>query len=173
MAEANLQIIQDVYAAFGRGDVPGVLDRLSDDVHSSTPGPPAVIPYAGEKIGHDQVAGYFRAFGSAVETTSFEPQHFFADGDMVMVLGHSTLRVIKTGVVVDTTGSTSSPSPAVRPPCSRASTTAPQSPRSLPDPPGRLTFRTISCRSHAGSPTMRTAAQRLRHEQSQRDRSGG
>ena len=43
---------------------------------------------AGLKTGHDQVAGYFKSFGEAVETTEFEPQRFFAQDDMVdVVLG--------------------------------------------------------------------------------------
>ena len=97
----NLEIIHDVYAAFGRGDVPGVLAMLTDDVRWTTPGPPDIIPYAGVRTGHDQVTEYFQAFGTSAETTSFEPKRFFADGDMVVVLGHYTLKVVKTGAVID------------------------------------------------------------------------
>ena len=99
--QENLQVIHDVYAAFGRGDVPGVLAMLTDDVTWKTPGPPDVIPYAGVRNGRDQVAEYFTAFGTSAETTAFDPQHFFADGDMVVVLGHYTLTVVKTGKVID------------------------------------------------------------------------
>ena len=99
--QENLQIIHDVYAAFGRGDVPGVLAMLTDDVTWTTPGPPDIIPYAGIRTGRDQVAEPFTAFGSSVETTAFDPQHFLADGDMVVVLGHYTLKVVKTGKVID------------------------------------------------------------------------
>ena len=97
----NLEIIHDVYAAFGRGDVPGVLAMLTDDVRWSTPGPPDIIPYAGVRTGHDQVAEYFQAFGTSAETTAFNPQRFVANGDMVVVLGHYTLKVVKTGAVID------------------------------------------------------------------------
>ena len=79
-----------------------VLARLAtDDVTWTTPGPPDIIPYAGIRTGRDQVAEYFTAFGSSTETTAFDPQHFFADGDMVVVLGHYTLKVVKTGKVID------------------------------------------------------------------------
>ena len=29
---SNLQTVQDIYAAFGRGDIPAILDELADDV---------------------------------------------------------------------------------------------------------------------------------------------
>ncbi len=97
----NLQTIHKVYEAFGKGDVEGVVSMLTDDVTWTTPGPPDVIPYAGERRGHDQVRGYFEAFGASAQTTAFEPQRFFADEDMVVVLGHYTFSVVKTGKVVD------------------------------------------------------------------------
>src|SRR5215212_7755906 len=99
--QENLQTIHQVYAAFGQGDIEGVLGMLANDVRGITPGPPDVIPYAGLRTGHEQVAGYFKSFGEAVETTKFEPQRFFAQDDMVVVLGQYTLRVVKTGNVID------------------------------------------------------------------------
>ena len=66
----NLQTIRKVYEAFGEGDVEGVISMLADDVTWTTPGPPDIIPYAGEKKGHDEVRGYFEAFGAATETTA-------------------------------------------------------------------------------------------------------
>jgi uncharacterized protein len=68
----------------------------------STPGPPDVIPYAGLRTGHEQVAGYFESFAEAVEVTEFEPQTFFAQEDMVVVLGRYALRVKSTGNAVET-----------------------------------------------------------------------
>ena len=99
--QENLQTIHQVYAAFGEGAIEGVLGMLANDVRWSTLGPPDVIPYAGLRTGHEEVAGYFRSFGEAVETTKFEPQRFFAQDDMVVVLGRYTLRVVKTGKVID------------------------------------------------------------------------
>jgi ketosteroid isomerase-like protein len=97
----NLKTIHQVYAAFGEGDIEGVLGMLTDNMRWSTPGPPDVIPYAGLRTGHDQVAGYFKSFGEAVETTEFEPQKFFAQDDIVVVLGRYAFRVVGTGNAVD------------------------------------------------------------------------
>jgi len=100
--QENLQVVHQAYAAFGQGDVAGVLAVLTEDVRWSTPGPPDVIPYAGTRTGHEQVSGYFEAFGGAVEVTQFEPQRFFAQEDMVVVLGHYSFRVESTGKAVNT-----------------------------------------------------------------------
>jgi uncharacterized protein len=48
------------------------------------------------------VAGYFQAFGAAVEVTQFEPRKFFAEEDMVVVLGHYAFSVKSTGKTVET-----------------------------------------------------------------------
>lgn len=100
--QQNLGVIHRAYEAFGRGDVAGVLDLLTEDVHWSTPGPPEVIPYAGLRTGHKEVEGYFESFGEAVEVTEFDPQKFFAEDDMVVVLGHYAFRVKSTGSAVET-----------------------------------------------------------------------
>ena len=97
----DLQAIHEVYAAFGKGDVPGVLAMLSEDVRWFTPGPPEVIPYAGERVGRHEVTGYFEAFGKAIEVSRFEPQKFFVQDDTVVVLGHYTGRVRSTGNVIE------------------------------------------------------------------------
>lgn len=49
-----------------------------------------MIPCAGLRRGHDEVAGYFAAFGKAAEVSRFEPQKFFASYDTVVVLGRYT-----------------------------------------------------------------------------------
>jgi len=51
---------------------------------------------------HEQVAGYFESFGGAVELTALEPQKFFAEEDMVVVLGHYAFRVTSRGEAVET-----------------------------------------------------------------------
>ncbi len=98
---ADLRVVHEAYEAFGQGDVAGVLAVLADDVPWHTPGPPEVVPYAGSRTGHDQVAGYFESFGEAVEVTEFEPQEFLARDDYVVVLGRYAFKVKRTGSAVD------------------------------------------------------------------------
>jgi hypothetical protein len=55
-AEENVKTVQEGYAAFGRGDVPAILELLTDDIEWIEPGPPDVIPVAGTYRGKDEVA---------------------------------------------------------------------------------------------------------------------
>lgn len=97
MAEQqNLQTIRDAYAAFVRGDIAGVLAHLSDDVVWETQGP-SQIPYAGVFHGKDGVSKFFQILGQTEDVQAFEPERFFADGDMVVVLGRYAARVKANG----------------------------------------------------------------------------
>jgi len=98
--QENRKTIDQVYAAFGEGDIEGVLCMLTNDVQWTSPGPPDVITYASSRTGDEQVAGYVEARFEAVETTTFRPQRFFAQDDLVVVLVRYTLRVVKSGTVI-------------------------------------------------------------------------
>lgn len=54
----NIQLVADVYAAFGRGDIAFVLNALADDVEWHFPGPEG-IPLTGNRRGREQVAQFF------------------------------------------------------------------------------------------------------------------
>ncbi len=44
MSEANLALVQQLYAAFGRGDIAAVLDMLADDIEWREVGRPQPQP---------------------------------------------------------------------------------------------------------------------------------
>jgi ketosteroid isomerase-like protein len=94
--QQNLQTVRDAYAAFTRGDIQGVLDVCADDIEWETPGP-SQIPYAGIFHGKEDVAEFFRILAQTDDVEQFQPQRFFADGDMVIVLGRYAARVKSTG----------------------------------------------------------------------------
>jgi ketosteroid isomerase-like protein len=92
----NLQTLQQMYEAFGRGDIPALLNALTDDVDWHWTGP-ADFPYAGPHRGREQVARFFSVIDQTLEVQQFEPQEFIAQGDTVVVLGHERSRVRSTG----------------------------------------------------------------------------
>jgi hypothetical protein len=99
-AEENKRVVQAIFEAFGRGDVPGVLTHLSEDVEWRAPGP-ASVPYLGERRGRGGAAEFFTQLGTNVEFESFEPGAFVAEGDRVVVLGRERGRVRGTGKAFD------------------------------------------------------------------------
>jgi uncharacterized protein len=97
MAEnENTQVVKEAYAAFERGDIPGLLELCSEDIDWFTPGTPDSIPYAGRRRGHEEVKGFFSGLAASEEITHFEPQEFIAQGDKVVVIGNYKGRVLST-----------------------------------------------------------------------------
>jgi len=87
----NTKTVREAYAAFGRGDIPGLLSALSDDVeweHAES----ADIPSAGKFRGHEGVVKFFTATGESADFQAFEP-HTFIDGrDNVVVPGREKVK---------------------------------------------------------------------------------
>ena len=94
----NKQVVKDAFAAFGRGDVPGVLATLADDIEwEAVIGTEGVVPTAGLRRGRDAVGGFFQQLGESVEFALFEPREFIAEDDQVAVVGHYQGRAKSTG----------------------------------------------------------------------------
>jgi ketosteroid isomerase-like protein len=98
MAEQdNVRIVQEAYAAFQRGDIQAVLDTLTDDVEWITPGPPDLMPVAGNRHGRNEVAQFFSTLSDTEEVELFEPQEYIAQGDKVVAFVKYRGRVKATG----------------------------------------------------------------------------
>jgi len=100
MSAQNVKVVQDMFADFGRGNVAGVLDKLTEDVEWRLGGPTEIV-YAGIRHGRDQVAEFFKLLGETAEFEVFEPEDYIAQGDRVVVLGHERQRLKATGKVVE------------------------------------------------------------------------
>ena len=99
-AEENKRTVRSIFEAFGRGDVPGVLQHVSEDVSWKAPGP-EVVPYFGDRRGHAGAVEFFTQLGTNVNFEQFEPGAFVAEGDRVVVLGRERGHVGRTGKTFD------------------------------------------------------------------------
>ncbi len=94
------EVIQQAYAAFGRRDIPAILDMLTDDVdwwfHAS-----AGIPYAGRYTGKQQVQGWFSTLAESDDIQKFEPREFLAGPNHVTVIGWEQVRPLPNGKVFE------------------------------------------------------------------------
>jgi ketosteroid isomerase-like protein len=96
----NLRVVRGLFESFGRGDVPGILRLLDEDVDWHIKGP-AVVPYFGPRRGHEGALDFFGKLGTAVEFERFAPEDFLAGGDKVVVTGGERGRVRATGKSFD------------------------------------------------------------------------
>jgi hypothetical protein len=92
----NAEVVQETYEAVGRGNIPALLEFLTDDVEWTFQGPSS-IPFAGTRRGREGVAEFFSLVGENLEFEEFEPREFVAQGDAVVVLGLERSLVKPTG----------------------------------------------------------------------------
>jgi uncharacterized protein len=92
--QENLDTVKRLYAAFGAGDVSGLLRTLDTSIEWAVPGG---APWSGEGRGHEHVQRFLQAFGTAASLKMFEPNSFVADGDKVVVLGYEEGTARATG----------------------------------------------------------------------------
>ncbi|MFO1015688.1 MAG: nuclear transport factor 2 family protein [Caulobacteraceae bacterium] len=102
MSQANIELVQAVYAAFGRGDVEFIIGALADDVSWAVNGREGDYPTFGVKRGKAGVTAFFAYIGANENFSDFSPQGFFSDADRVFVEGHAAYTVTGTGKSVDT-----------------------------------------------------------------------
>ena len=89
--QENTKLVKRVYEMFKSGDVEGFLSMFSDDVSWETP----VIentPFNGKISGKENLVKWLTAYNEAEEMTVFEQDEFIAQGDRVVMLGHSETR---------------------------------------------------------------------------------
>jgi ketosteroid isomerase-like protein len=96
-AEDNVKTIKAVYEAFGRGDLPAILDAVSDDVDWASDAESTEVPWWGVHRGKDQVSDFFVKLATATDTTRFDVLELMGEGDVV-------LAVVRFGVTSKTTG---------------------------------------------------------------------
>lgn len=86
--DQNVQVIQQLYQAFGRGDVPTVLTCL--DPHATWVNPYGKGHFPGQWgkpcRGHAEIVEFFKAINEAVEVRGFDPYEVIAQGDKVVAL---------------------------------------------------------------------------------------
>jgi len=88
--------VQAIYAAFGRGDVPAIIETLADDViweyGGSDPGVPWLVP----RRGRTGVAAFFESL-AALEFQRFEPKVIVQHERLVIALVDIDATVKATG----------------------------------------------------------------------------
>ena len=99
---SHIATVQEIYAAFGRGDVPAILDRLAEDVDWEAGGSSAAdegVPWLLRRTGREG-AGAFFATLDAFETRRFEPLSFLEGAGQVAAVIGVELALRASGYVI-------------------------------------------------------------------------
>lgn len=90
-------IVQQVYEAFGRGDISALLEHVAAEVDWEFVGSPD-LDYAGRRRNHQEVADFFAGIQRVDDIHVFEPREFIEAGDHVTVLGWESTTARDTGI---------------------------------------------------------------------------
>ena len=100
-ADDNIKTIQTLYEAFGRGDLPVILDALADDVDWATDTASTAAPWYGVRTGRAGVTAFFEAFGSTMEVEEFTPRTYAANETDVLTVVRCRAKARSTGKAFD------------------------------------------------------------------------
>lgn len=93
--------VADLYAAFGRGDVPFILDHLTDDITWEHGLRVTEMPWFQQRTGKQQVAEFFATLAQGITLTTFEPVMITGDGDSVVAVIRIAGSIVRNGNPVD------------------------------------------------------------------------
>jgi uncharacterized protein len=92
----NTGLVQQAYDYFLSGDIPAVLELLSEDVEWVVP-EVGGVPGRGNWHGREQVGQFFQTLDDTQGARQFEPREFVAQDGKVVALGHYVWHVRSTG----------------------------------------------------------------------------
>ena len=93
---SNLKTIQEMYEAFGRGDIPTILSKLSNTIEWEYGGADTNVPWLKPRHGTEGAAAFFDSLAE-LEFHKFVPTHFFEAENVVVVLLDVEFKVKKNG----------------------------------------------------------------------------
>ena len=96
-SSTSVDLVKDLYAAFGKGDIGFILAHVAPDCQWISTG--EGIPLSGSYVGPEGAAEFFQKLVASEEVTCFEPWEYFTNGDDVVAYGHEECRVDRKSVV--------------------------------------------------------------------------
>jgi ketosteroid isomerase-like protein len=93
---AHVDTVQQIYQAFGRGDVAAILDQFAAGVEWEYGINSTDVPWLQPRRGRAQVAEFFQAL-AALEIRKFQPKTFLESDNIVLVLVDLDATVRSTG----------------------------------------------------------------------------
>ncbi len=97
----DTELIQRVYAAFGKGDIATILAAFAADGAISFEGASARVPWHRPCRGHAEIPAFFAAVAESVDIEKFEPVSFVSTDGAVAVQLEIRYRVRRTGKQVE------------------------------------------------------------------------
>ena len=82
---SNVATVQDIYDAFGKGDVPRILAHVAEDAVWEYGAGPSDVPWLQPRRGKGGVAEFLSSLAD-LQFDQFQPKTFLESGDLVVVV---------------------------------------------------------------------------------------
>jgi ketosteroid isomerase-like protein len=89
MSQENVDLVRGGYEAFGRQDIPGVLERFDANIEWTSPD---TLPNGGTHNGPDGVGRFFATLPDTWAELHVSPDEYLDAGDSVVALGTHRMR---------------------------------------------------------------------------------
>jgi len=99
-ARSAVDVVRAAYEAFGRGDVPAILEMLAEPVDWKFVGARR-LPYTGTFRTRAEIGRWFASIAEVDDIQAFEPREFLSAGEHVTVLGWEKTTARPSGKVFD------------------------------------------------------------------------
>jgi uncharacterized protein len=99
ISDAGVDVVRAAYNAFGRGDIPAIINLLGENVDWRFIGAKH-LAYSG-RFKKSQIAQWFADVAAADDVQAFEPREFIPGGEHVTVLGWERCAAIPSGKVFE------------------------------------------------------------------------
>jgi uncharacterized protein len=97
----HVETVGAIYAAFGRGDVPFILDHLADEITWDHGLRATDLAWLAPRTGKQQVAEFFPVLAAGMSLTTFEPQLILGDGDTAVAVIRIAGSILSTGKSIE------------------------------------------------------------------------
>ena len=82
------ETVKALYDAFAGGNIPFILESVSEDFTWQDPCDSSVVPYGGIHKGRSGFGEFFQKLGGSTETTLWEVNEYVCEGNKVVAAGH-------------------------------------------------------------------------------------
>lgn len=96
LTTTNVETVQQAFANFAQGNIPGILELCTDDIQWSSWNTPSIL-FSQTYTGKTGAATFFSDLNNTVTYTAFEPRNFYDAGDRVFVKVYHSAIVKATG----------------------------------------------------------------------------
>ena len=93
----NIETVKGIYAAFGKGDVPAILERIADDVDWEFGASDHGVPWLVHGRGREAVTRFFGQVAAELEFLRFDVRAVMGEGEWAVALIELEARSKKTG----------------------------------------------------------------------------